>query len=436
MAHYRLRHTYGHGAAKLPLAPVFARSPYARPESLGASLDQAAHELGRAGPVQLAARAAGVAALTIAGAIILSVWAAPLFAPPQDDPGPELVLVVNEPLDEEELVPAPPAEPEPALPEPEPEPEPEQIAAEPEPPPPVTPEPPPPPVRVVKRAPPPLPAMPAPVEPPPAEEIPSAAPVRVVRAPVKRPPAVVSIDPLSPPPAMPSTDPAPAPPPTRSASRAPAANRPALPALADFAPIGDASAAPGEAAALATRAVRTNVVARAGAPSRPLAFAAVAPAAPPAAYDEDGTLPALATRSVAARARSASAAPSARPTNMGFAAAATPGARTADRTAPASARGERAAVARATSAAPDENLAAVPLGSLAACASDREEDERKLDLLAAVKGRTECRSRAGRYRFVETKNLNAFLMWIERAPSRVAVDRCVELRLALECLGG
>jgi hypothetical protein len=37
---------------------------------------------------------------------------------------------------------------------------------------------------------------------------------------------------------------------------------------------------------------------------------------------------------------------------------------------------------------------------------------------------------------VETKNLNAFLMWIERNPSRRAADRCVELRLALECLAG
>jgi hypothetical protein len=292
-------------------------------------------------------------------------------------------------------------------------------------------------VKVVKRAPPPLPALPKPVEPPPAEEIPTAAPVRVVRAPVKRAPAVVSIDPLSPPPAVPSNDPAPLPPPTRTASRAPAANRPALPALADFAPIGDQVAAPGEAAAVATRAVRTNVVARSGAPSRPLAFAAVAPAAPPAAYDEDGETPALATRGPAPRANPKTATSSAaRPKSVGFAAGATPTARTADAAAPASARSERTAVARSASAAPDENLAAVPLGSLAACASDREEDARKLDLLGAVKGRTECVSRAGRYRFVETKNLNAFLMWIERAPSRPAVDRCVELRLALECLGG
>ena len=34
MAHWRLRHTYGHGAAKVTLAPSFAPSPYGRPDSL------------------------------------------------------------------------------------------------------------------------------------------------------------------------------------------------------------------------------------------------------------------------------------------------------------------------------------------------------------------------------------------------------------------
>jgi hypothetical protein len=54
--------------------------------------------------------------------------------------------------------------------------------------------------------------------------------------------------------------------------------------------------------------------------------------------------------------------------------------------------------------------------------------------MSAVTTQRECISAAGRYRFVETKNLNAFLMWIERAPSRVEADRCVELGLALDCL--
>jgi hypothetical protein len=243
---------------------------------------------------------------------------------------------------------------------------------------------------------------------------------------------VVSIDPLSPAPAIPSTDPAPLPPPTRTAARAPAATQRALPALADFTPIGEA-APRGAPAALPSRAVRTNVVARSGGPSRPPAFAAAAPAAPPAAFDSEATTPALATRSAAPRPRSAANSPS-RPQSLGFAASATPAA--AEERSAAVGRTERSAPQRATGSAQNENLAAVPLGSLAACATDREEDERKMALLTAVRGRTECSSAAGRYRFVETKNLNAFLMWIERAPGRATVDRCIELRLALECLGG
>jgi len=35
---------------------------------------------------------------------------------------------------------------------------------------------------------------------------------------------------------------------------------------------------------------------------------------------------------------------------------------------------------------------------------------------------------------VQAKNVNAFLMRIERAPGRRAGDRCIELAHALECL--
>jgi hypothetical protein len=84
--------------------------------------------------------------------------------------------------------------------------------------------------------------------------------------------------------------------------------------------------------------------------------------------------------------------------------------------------------------APKQAFQGVPLGSLAACVSDREEDALKLEVMKAAGNRTSCSSRAGNYRFVETKNLNAFLMWIERNPSRKAADRCIELKLALECL--
>ena len=63
----------------------------------------------------------------------------------------------------------------------------------------------------------------------------------------------------------------------------------------------------------------------------------------------------------------------------------------------------------------DDSLEGVPLSSLAACMTDREEDALKLDVLEAISRPAECVSPAGRYRFVETKNLNAFLMWIERS---------------------
>src|SRR5262249_62219480 len=78
----------------------------------------------------------------------------------------------------------------------------------------------------------------------------------------------------------------------------------------------------------------------------------------------------------------------------------------------------------------------VPLGSLAACRSDRLEDDLKQKVLAAVRNREECASAAGHYHFVETKNLNAFLMMIERAPGRAEGDRCAELSYALSCLRG
>ena len=76
----------------------------------------------------------------------------------------------------------------------------------------------------------------------------------------------------------------------------------------------------------------------------------------------------------------------------------------------------------------------MPLSALAACRTDQREDTLKLAVLAAVGKQRECSSAAGTYRFVETKNLNAFLMWIERAPGRAAVDRCGELAHALNCL--
>lgn len=82
----------------------------------------------------------------------------------------------------------------------------------------------------------------------------------------------------------------------------------------------------------------------------------------------------------------------------------------------------------------ENNLAGVPLGALASCISDREEDSLKRRLLAVVSQPGRCQSRAGTYQFVETKNLNAFLMWVQRTPGRATADRCVELSLALDCV--
>jgi hypothetical protein len=82
----------------------------------------------------------------------------------------------------------------------------------------------------------------------------------------------------------------------------------------------------------------------------------------------------------------------------------------------------------------EPRLSGVPLGSLASCVSDREEDALKQQLVALVGKPSECVSPAGRYRFVETRNLNSFLLWVERAPTRREADRCVELSFALECV--
>jgi hypothetical protein len=77
----------------------------------------------------------------------------------------------------------------------------------------------------------------------------------------------------------------------------------------------------------------------------------------------------------------------------------------------------------------------VPLAALAACSSDRAEDSLKQRVIAAVTTQEQCVSRSGTYRFLETRNLNSFLMRVEQAPGRAVGDRCDELRLALECLG-
>jgi hypothetical protein len=80
-------------------------------------------------------------------------------------------------------------------------------------------------------------------------------------------------------------------------------------------------------------------------------------------------------------------------------------------------------------------LQGVPLASLAACESNEREDRLKQRILASVRSTRACESEAGTYHFLQTNNLNAFLMWIEKAPSRHSRNRCGELDLALACLG-
>jgi hypothetical protein len=66
--------------------------------------------------------------------------------------------------------------------------------------------------------------------------------------------------------------------------------------------------------------------------------------------------------------------------------------------------------------------------------SDAREQALKQQVVAAAQKRPLCESPAGRFHLLETKNLNAFLMRIERAPGRAIGDRCRELAHVLDCL--
>jgi len=80
------------------------------------------------------------------------------------------------------------------------------------------------------------------------------------------------------------------------------------------------------------------------------------------------------------------------------------------------------------------DLHGVALGSLAPCKSDARELDLKQRTVATAGKLPLCESPAGRFHFVETKNVNAFLMRIEQAAGRRSGDRCSELILALDCL--
>jgi hypothetical protein len=401
VASWRVRQSYGYGAARAPLAPVFAAGAFSSRESFAASLAAVAEELAGLDRGMLVRRSGAVLGLSFA--LVLALVALVPEAQERDRPTDELVLIVPEPLAQDALRPEP--EPEPVA-EPEPEPLP-LAAAEPVAPPPV----------VEEVAPPPSPAVrPVPVRaepaPKPAPQLridaiasaPQTAPLppeRIVRAPAPpRTAAALRIDPVAPSFPVAATPAASAAPvPLRTAARTPA--RAAPPVAFSLAPVAAAPATPPPPSPTRERANPRTAPERAqrAVPSRTAAAPVPRfdPVAPPARYADV-------------------AAPIAPPPPVHVA-----------RTA---ARGETAAPA------PSHSFQGVPLGSLAACVSDREEDTLKLSVMAAAGTRSSCSSRAGSYRFVETKNLNAFLMWIERNPQRKAADRCIELRLALECLAG
>jgi hypothetical protein len=361
--------------------------PFSVRESLGASLAAVAEEMAALDGGALARRSAAAFGLALALALALVTLLPP--ARERDLPTQDLVLIVPEP-----------ARPEPLAPEPEPEP-------------------------LVESEPLPVAAAEPIVQPPVVEQVlppppPPVRPAPVLAEPAPRPAPQLRIDAIA-------SAPEPAPLPPERALRTPAPPRTAsalrIDPLAPSFPVAEAAVAPSEPAPLRTPG-RAPVRA-----APPIAFslepvaAAPAPEPPPRPSRE---------RAVSSR-RAAAPLPRFDPV--------APPARYADVAAPAPpaapARVARTAARDEGSApAPSRSFQGVPLGSLAACVSDREEDSLKLSVMAAAGTRGGCSSRAGSYRFVETKNLNAFLMWIERSPQRKAADRCIELRLALECLAG
>lgn len=385
MSAWRIDQTYGFGAAGVRLCPDPVGSGRGSP-SLGSALAGLASDLRARG--FLGSLGAGLRLLP--GLALGLTLALALFQTASREPvdASDLHVVRFEPVPQR-LAPPP-------LPTPEPLPEPEELlppaVAEREPPAPPTPE--------LEQ-----PAPPAP--PRPHRALPSIA-------------SIASIAPPPPPPALPATEPVrpEAPPPTRprpdvridSLARAPAPPPP-------------------------PSAPRVPRPAAEPAPPRP-GFALAMPAAPLPAAGRSAPPPQLSSRAAAPRPEPGTR--SARPGRLALAplpgvGAAAPGG--------TGAPGDSGRVSRETPAAAppraeasEPRLRGVPLGSLAACVSDRREDELKLRLMAERGDAGECASAAGHYRFVETRNLNAFLIWVERAPSRRAADRCVELSLALECL--
>jgi len=468
MSSWRIERHYGFGAAQIPIHP----EPH-RVVRVGfvEGLGVLAGDLTEGGVVATLRRAAGEASAILLSLLILFAVVVTLTRDRSDVSSIEVVLletvvpeVQNLPDSLPEVLPEPlpvPVEivkPEPAKQvQPKPTPPPQQIAERPKPPPPpvVKPKP--------KRRPKPVIPQIAKVEapkPPPVQKLDRA--VRERPQQIARPRIAIDVARPEPKPlpvaprmdrvarsSIEPTAPMPPMPPMRRAPRmdAPAAPAPDLPRqapakrafrVASAKPTPSARALPG-IAPVAPREIE---------PSPPPDSSSARTSSPrpsASARSSRGPAPKLAS----ARVPTVTRAPAATPKRAARLAPSTPARRAPRPTAQVARAGNPVEpmvptpVSRSGREAPDlprgssgdlTGVAGVPLGDLAACLSDREEDRLKQAVVAAVTTQEECVSSKGTYRFVETKNLNAFLMWIERAPTRAVSDRCVELGYALECL--
>ena len=457
MSTWRVQRHYGFGAARIPLAAECHRGGDA---GLRAGLSTMASELFAGGPIAATRRLAGQAPALALGVILLATFVTTLTMDHSDQSPIELVMLETatpEPPPVIEVVEVPPPAPPPPAPEPvrvEPPPPPVEIAE--------APKPPPPPVRRPEPRPRPKPVVPqiakAPTPPPPARPE-RAEPVRPRPAmPARRPElAMARVQPeprpTNPPPERLAR-------PERNQPRASARPRP-TPTVVPAAP-DPASAPPRRSAASGSRPRRGRPPERArsrfrgwrprrpGAPiprrprrarralSVPRPRPPGAPARPPLRW--------LPRRRLCPRMRRFRPCRPAAPRRRRRPAhgerlpprACPPpspaGPRRRPRRRPCRSRRASRPDPGAAASTPGRDrpaVAGVPLGDLAACVTDREEDRLKQAVVAAVKTQGECVSRKGTYRFVETRNLNAFLMWVDRAPGSAggrSLCRCPDER--------
>jgi hypothetical protein len=407
-----LRQHFGYGVAKVALAPGPPSGPVHVRPSLADALAALAGEVrsaGLVGSVRKTVTTMGTG--LVCGVLLVLVFL--VLSRDFQDPDLEIVRFVPEPVTERVHAPPLPVIPDPVPPMP-------RVAEIPSPPSP-RPEPVPEPPPVVPRTPPAPPKPVMPPAPPPPTTLSRVTPQRPAPPPPEAMPRPrVRIDAV--------TRPAPAPDPAPTPVRA---TRPELARTRTMAP--DLSVDP-----VATREFRVAKSSRiAPALRRAPALRPTPSSAPsPVSIPDPGSPPPRTSRTT--RPAPAPRQLSRRPPGgvPSFAAAPAPASLRSQAPAGSTRSEPIREVSRADSrrADPGDDISGVALGTLAACVSDREEDRLKLAVMAATRNRPECTSRAGRYRFVETKNLNAFLMWIERAESSPPGDRCMELGLALECL--